>query len=148
MKISTKGRYGVRAMIDLAESSKKGKPVFLSDVAKRQGVSEKYLEHIFSMLNKAGLIKAHRGCKGGYVISRDAKTITLYEIITALEGPSNLVECVDDLKACPRTGTCAARDIWIMLGNKVEEFLKGHTLASLVQMQNEKNQKSSLMYYI
>jgi Rrf2 family transcriptional regulator, cysteine metabolism repressor len=148
MKISTKGRYGLRAMIDLAESSKNGAPVYLSDIAKRQSVSEKYLEHIFATLHKAGLVKAQRGRNGGYVINRDPDGITLNEIVTALEGPCNLVDCVSDVKACSKVETCVTRDIWKILGNKIEEVLNGYTLSSLVRMQSEKSKTDTPMYYI
>jgi Rrf2 family protein len=148
MKISTKGRYGLRAMIDLAEFSKNATPVYLSDIAKRQDVSEKYLEHIFATLHKAGLVKSQRGRKGGYVINREPDRITLNEIITVLEGPCSLVYCVDDVKACPKFETCVTRDIWMILGNKIEEVLNGYTLSSLVRMQSEKNQKNTPMYHI
>jgi Rrf2 family transcriptional regulator, cysteine metabolism repressor len=148
MKISTKGRYGLRALIDLAEYGRPNAPVFLSDIAKRQSVSEKYLEHIFSALLKSGLVKAYRGRKGGYLLNKDPESITLNEVISILEGPCSLVDCVSDEKACPKTGTCVTRDVWKTLGNKIEEVLNGYTVASLLQMQKEKTQKDSLMYYI
>jgi Rrf2 family transcriptional regulator, cysteine metabolism repressor len=148
MKISTKGRYGVRALIDLAAYGSGNSPVYLSDIAKRQNVSEKYLEHIFSALLKSGLVKAFRGRKGGYLLNRNPEGITLNEIISVLEGPCSLVDCVADEKACPKSDICVTRDVWKALGNRIEEVLKGYTLASLLEMQKEKTQKDSLMYYI
>ncbi len=148
MKISTKGRYGLRALIDLAEWGSESSPVYLSDIAKRQGVSEKYLEHIFSSLHKAGLVKSLRGRKGGYLLSKKPDEITLNQVVSSLEGPCSLVDCVSDESVCTQTETCVTRDIWKALGNKVEEVLNGYTLASLVQMKQEKIQKDSLMYHI
>ena len=148
MKISTKGRYGVRAMIDLASHAQNGTPVFLSEIARRQGISEKYLEHIFSALQKAGVVKAQRGRNGGYLLSRSADQITLNDIFSILEGPSNLVDCVTDAKACNKIGTCVTREIWTALGDKIEGTLKEYTLASLVRMQQLKTLNDPLMYYI
>lgn len=148
MKISTKGRYGLRAMIDLAANGTNGIPVFLSDIAKRQGVSEKYLEHIFSALHKGGIVKAQRGRKGGYLLSRAADQISLNDIITVLEGPCDLVDCVSNTAACSKSDACVTRDIWGKLGSKIQEVLSGYTLASLVEMQQLKGRQDSMMYYI
>ncbi len=148
MKISTKGRYGIRAMIDLAARAQNGAPVFLSDIAKREGISEKYLEHIFSALQKAGLVKSQRGRNGGYLLSRPPGQITLNDIFSVLEGPCNLVDCVSDTKSCNKTSTCVTREIWSLLGDKIEGVLKEYTLASLVRMQQLKSLNDPLMYYI
>jgi len=148
MRISTKGRYGLRALIDLATYGNGNNPVYLSDIAKRQGISEKYLEHIFSSLNRAGLVKSVRGRKGGYFLGVSAGDITLDTILNILEGPCTLVDCVTDAAACPKTDTCATRDVWRMLGSKIEEAMKGVTLANLAEKQKEKAAKDTLMYYI
>lgn len=149
MKISTKGRYGLRAMIDLASNCSNGTPVFLSEIARRQGISEKYLEHIFSALHKGGIVKAQRGRKGGYLLNREAGRITLNDIITTLEGPCDLVDCAGStLSVCPRVDACVTREIWQLLGNKIQDVLDGYTLASLVEMQRLKDQQDSMMYYI
>lgn len=148
MKISTKGRYGLRAMMDLATSGKNGVPVYLSDIAKRQAISEKYLEHIIGALHKAGLVKAIRGRKGGYLLNKLPDQITVNDILAVLEGPCNLVHCVTDVSVCPRTESCATRDIWMMLGKKIEEAMSNLTLASVVELQREKCEKSVPMYHI
>lgn len=148
MKISTKGRYGLRAMIDLAINGTNGIPVFLSDIAKRQGVSEKYLEHIFSALHKGGIVKAQRGRKGGYLLNNAADQITILDIITILEGPCTLVDCVQNSAVCDKSSICVTRDIWNRLGTAVRQILSGYTLASLVEMQELKGQQDSMMYYI
>ena len=123
MKISTKGRYGLRAMLDLAMNGRNGLPVLLSDIVERQNISGKYLEQIFSTLHGAGLVNTVRGRKGGYLLSRPADKIRLKEIITVLEGPCAVVNCVSNEAACPRAEKCAARDIWILLSSKVDELL-------------------------
>jgi Rrf2 family protein len=146
--MSTKGRYGLRAMMDLAANQKDEVPVFLADIAKRQEISEKYLEHIFAALRAAGLIHTVRGRKGGFLLNKSPSEITANEIITALEGPCRLVDCVDKPKVCPRSATCATRDIWTLLGGKMDEFLSGFTLDQLARMQEEKSGKDTAMYYI
>jgi Rrf2 family transcriptional regulator, cysteine metabolism repressor len=148
MKISTKGRYGLRAMLDLATHGTDGTPVYLSDIAKRQGLSEKYLEHIFGALHKAGLVKALRGRKGGYLLTKQPDEITINEIVTVLEGPCSLVDCVTDVKSCPKTATCVTREVWSLLGNKIEEVLTGYTLATLAERQIQKTQHNMPMYHI
>jgi Rrf2 family protein len=148
MKISTKGRYGLRAMLDLATHGADGTPVYLSDIAKRQGLSEKYLEHIFSSLHKAGLVKALRGRKGGYLLTKQPDEININEIITVLEGPCSLVDCVTDANSCPKTDTCVTREVWSLLGTKIEEVLTGYTLAALAERQMQKTQHNMPMYHI
>jgi Rrf2 family cysteine metabolism transcriptional repressor len=148
MKISTKGRYGLRAMMDIAMHAQNGLPVFLPDIARRQDISGKYLEQIFSTLHGAGLLNTVRGRKGGYLLTQPPDKIRLKDIITVLEGPCTLVDCVADQAVCPKTGKCAARDIWTLLSNKMDELLSGFTLADLVRMQNEKVEKQPSMYHI
>ena len=148
MKISTKGRYGLRAMMDIAMHAQNGSPVFLSDIAKRQDISPKYLEQICATLHGAGLVTTVRGRNGGYLLTRPADTIKLKEIITVLEGPCAVVNCVSNEAACPRAEKCAARDIWTLLSSKVDEVLSGFTLADLARMQNEKKPGDQSMYHI
>lgn len=148
MKVSTKGRYGLRAMMDLARHHVDGKPVFLSDIAKRQDISEKYLEHIFSALRAAGLVTTVRGRKGGFLLTKSPSEITASSIITILEGPCVLVDCVSKPKTCNKSEACAARDIWSLLGSKIEEVLSSFTLEQLALMQEQKSDKDQAMYYI
>lgn len=148
MKISTKGRYGLRAIIDLAVHGTNGTPVFLSDIAKRQNVSEKYLEHIFSALHKGGIVKAQRGRKGGYLLDRPADQITILDVVTILEGPCTLVDCVQNTAVCDRSGACVTREVWNKLGSAIRNILNDYSIASLVEMQQLKGQQDSMMYYI
>jgi Rrf2 family protein len=135
-------------MIDLASNGKNGTPVFLSEIARRQSISEKYLEHIFSALHKSGIVKAQRGRRGGYLLSRTPDQITLNDILSVLEGPCNLVDCVSDTNSCSKAATCVTREVWTVLGSKIEEVLNDYTLASLVRMQQLKSLNDPMMYYI
>ena len=148
MKISTKGRYGLRALVDLSIYGKTRSPVLLSDIAKRQGISEKYLEQIANRLHKSGVVKAVRGRKGGYLVNKPESEIGLNEIIEILEGPICVVDCVAKPDLCEKSSVCSARDVWSILSNKITETLAQYTLADLVNMQNEKTNAEAPMYYI
>jgi Rrf2 family cysteine metabolism transcriptional repressor len=148
MKISTKGRYGLRALMDLAMHGRSGIPVFLSDIAKRQEISDKYLEQIATQLLRAGLVRTVRGRKGGYLLGKTDSEIKLSEIIEVLEGSICLVDCVNDPDRCQKSSVCSTRDVWTVLGNKIEEVLSGYTLADLVRMQEQKSGSEAGMYYI
>jgi Rrf2 family cysteine metabolism transcriptional repressor len=148
MKISTKGRYGLRALVDLSIYGKTGAPVLLSDIAKRQGISEKYLEQIANRLHKSGLVKTVRGRKGGYLLNKRESEIRLTDIFEILEGPICLVDCVAKPGLCKKSSLCSARDIWSMLSDTIIETLSRYTLADLVNMQNEKTNAEAPMYYI
>jgi len=134
--------------MDLAAHQNEGKPVFLSDIAKRQNISEKYLEQIFSTLRTNGLVTTVRGRKGGFLLNKPAAEITASDIVTILEGPCDLVDCVSKPKTCGMSDSCATRDIWGLLGSKIDEFLSGFTLEQLVVMQEKKSRKDDTMYYI
>jgi Rrf2 family transcriptional regulator, cysteine metabolism repressor len=99
-------------------------------------------------LHKSGLVKAFRGRKGGYLLTKQPDQVTLNEIISVLEGPCNLVDCVADVKSCPKTDTCVTREIWSILGHKIEEVLTGYTLAGLAERQTQKAQHNMPMYHI
>jgi Rrf2 family protein len=148
MKVSTKGRYGLRAMMDLAANQKDEVPVFLADIARRQALSEKYLEQIFAALRAAGLVRTVRGRKGGFLLTKPPAEITAGAILSILEGPCVLVDCVSKPVTCEKSETCATRDIWSLLGHNIEEFLSGFTLETLVTMQEAKSGKGRDMYYI
>ncbi len=137
MRLSTKARYGVRAMVRLALSQKDG-PVQLSLIAEKEGVSEKYLEHLFRHLKANGLVLSQRGARGGYVLARPAEKITLYEIVKALEGSLAPVDCLKQADLCERSLFCATREIWKGLKKKIESYLKSKTLSELAQEQEEK----------
>jgi Rrf2 family protein len=147
MKLSTKVRYGTRAMLDLAAHYGNG-PVFLKDVSRRQEISLKYLDRILSSLKTAGLVKTMRGAKGGYVLNYPPSKITLIRIVEVLDGPLNLVECVGNKNFCRRVNFCVMRDIWYELGRAMVVVLKTTTLEDLVIRERKKRKASGSMYYI
>jgi Rrf2 family protein len=142
MKISTRTRYGVRLMLDLAEKHGSG-PVLLKDIANKEDLSEKYLSLIVLPLKASGLLKALRGSSGGYSLSREPSKITLKEIVESLEGKIFLVECVPDPKSCKRSGVCATRDVWQVVADKMSDVLELMTLSDLVKKTREKSGGSS-----
>lgn len=130
--VSTKGRYGLRSMVDLAVNHQDG-PLPLRVIAERQEISESYLEQVFANLRKAGLVKAVRGSSGGYVLAKPASEITVEEILTALEGPMIPVNCVKDTEStpCPRMNSCFTFPLWKTLADKISEVLSSTTLQDL-----------------
>jgi Rrf2 family protein len=145
MKLSTRSRYGVRMMADLAENFGK-KPAFLKDIAKREEISEKYLSIIVIPLRGAGLIQSTRGAHGGYTLAKRPEEISVQDIFDALEGKICLVDCVENPKECPRVGICPTRDIWSVLGEKIRETLNSVTLADLVKTRREKAGNNIMSY--
>ncbi|MFH1458383.1 MAG: Rrf2 family transcriptional regulator [Candidatus Omnitrophota bacterium] len=146
MKLSTKVRYGTRAMLDLACYYGNG-PVLLKDISKRQEISLKYLDRILSSLKAAGLVKTLRGAKGGYVLNYPSSKITIKQIAEALEGPLALVECLHNKTFCRKVNSCVTHDIWSELNKVMEAVLRTTTLEDLVMRDKEKKKKSE-MYYI
>ncbi|MFH1578401.1 MAG: Rrf2 family transcriptional regulator [Candidatus Omnitrophota bacterium] len=147
MKLSTKGRYGARLMLDLALYYGQD-PVFLKDIARRQEISEKYLSHLVAPLKAAGLINSTRGAHGGYSLARSPRDITLGEIIRAVEGGLSLVECVATPNVCQRVNFCVTRDIWQEMGDKMMRVLESNTLEDMVQRQKQKQKMYPAMYSI
>ena len=131
MKLSTRSRYSTRLMLELALKYNKG-PVLLKDISKSQEISLKYLAQLIIPLKIAGLINSSRGAHGGYFLSRAPKDIKLSEIIAAVEGPSNLVECVANPAICNRSDFCITRDIWTEVSNKLLIILESYTLQQLI----------------
>ena len=138
MKLSTRGRYGVRAMLELAMNSGKG-PVPLRDLASRQEISAKYLEQLLIPLKSAGLVKSVRGARGGYLLAREPELISLYDVVRSLEGPMAPVECVEDPNYCDRMGGCTVHLVWGEMGKMLVDFLSNMSLADLVERQKEKD---------
>lgn len=139
MKISTKGRYALRLMIDLAMNSV-GEPVSLKDVAKRQGISEKYLEQIISVLNRAGYVKSIRGAQGGYLLRRAPEEYTVGMILRLTEGSLAPVTCVEDGDfPCERQENCVTVILWKKINEAINSVVDSITLQDLVDWQNEKN---------
>lgn len=148
MKLSTKGRYAVRFMLDLALFQGE-KPVLLREVARRQGISSRYLEQLVLNLKTAGLVKSIRGAKGGFVLGRPAEEITLLEIFKASEGSLSIVECLEDISSCKRSRTCVSRELWLEIKGAMEEILNRWTLVKMADRQrSKKGDTQSLLYNI
>jgi Rrf2 family protein len=147
MKLSTKGRYAMRAMLDLAQHYGEGL-VLLKDVARRQELSERYLEHLFLTLKAAGLVNSVRGARGGFQITRPPSEIKLIDVIRACEGQLSVVECVNDPASCQRSARCATRDMWAELQMAMDGVLGSLTLQDMVERQHHKEQIATAMYNI
>ena len=147
MKLSTKGRYGARFMVDLAVHYGEG-PVLLKDVAGRQELSEKYLGHLVPPLKTAGLVSSSRGAHGGYCLARHPSEITLAEVVEAVEGPLVIVECVKAPDVCTRAATCVTRDVWSEVASTIQGVLGSITLETMASRHNEKVKSEGLTYSI
>ena len=136
MKISTKGRYAIRLMLDLA-SNDTGSPIRLKDVAKRQAISEKYLEQIISILNKAGFVRSVRGPQGGYSLSRAPEEYTVGMILRLPEGSLCPVDCAaEENGSCDREDTCVTRMLWKKLDDAISSVVDHVSLEDLLSWQN------------
>ncbi|BDR66661.1 transcriptional regulator [Clostridium tetani] len=130
MKLSTKGRYGVRAMMDLALNYG-DIPISIKSISERQNISEYYLEQLFATLRKADLIKSIRGAQGGYLLSREPKDISIAEIIETLEGPVELSNCVSQGE-CENMDSCSTRLLWVRIKESIDNVTKTTTLQDMV----------------
>lgn len=132
MRLSTKSRYGVRALFDIAYHSV-GLPTQIKDISRRQVISPRYLEQIFQKLKKARILGSKRGPNGGYYLLKDPADITLGDIVRATEGPFQLVFCTSEAprKKCPRKEDCVASDMWLEISNQMEQFFDSITIAKL-----------------
>jgi len=137
MKLSTRGRYGVRLMLDLALHYGEG-PILLRDIAERQEISEKYLWQLINPLKTTGLVNSLRGAHGGYVLGKPPEAISIKAILQILEGPLCLVDCVDNPALCERSLSCISRDIWGEASKNMQQTLEDTTLAAMVERQKEK----------
>ncbi|HEX3015357.1 MAG TPA: Rrf2 family transcriptional regulator [Desulfobacteria bacterium] len=150
MRLSTKGRYGVKAMFDLAQHYGEG-PVSLKNVADRQGISEHYLEQLISGLRKAGLVKSVRGAQGGYTLAKEPAAITVGDVIRVLEGPIAPVDCVaeEDPEICQKADCCVTRGIWEKVRDSIAGVLDSISLEDMVKDAEKLQQdKNFYMYYI
>lgn len=139
MKISTKGRYALRLMLDLALHNT-GEAVSLKDIAKRQQISDKYLEQIISILNKAGFVRSIRGAQGGYMLKKDPAEYTVGMILRLTEGTLAPVGCVEeDAIECGREDGCVTLIVWQKLNDAINQVVDNITLANLVEWQLQKS---------
>lgn len=136
MKISTKGRYALRALTHLAYSYTKNKnnPVSIREIYNKEHISNRYLENIFVKLRKAGLISSLKGEKGGFYLTQEPLKIDLYKILVSVEKNFSPSVCVVNMKYCKRTSFCGIRKIWVKLDNKIKEFLQETTLKDVMNL--------------
>lgn len=146
MKISTKGRYAVRVMLDLAANNT-GECIKVKQIAERQGISEKYLEQIISILNRAGYVRSVRGAQGGYRIAKDPKDYTVGMILRLTEGSLSPVACLDDeVNECERCDTCETLSVWRELADAINHVVDNVTIADLLEKQQAR--ENAMMYII
>lgn len=134
MKLSTKGRYGLRAMIDLADFSEK-MPQSIANIAARQSISDSYLEQLMAKLKKAELITSIRGAQGGYVLARPSDTISVGDILRALEGDLSPVKCtgLKGKNGCQGSNTCVTRNVWKRIDDSIQSAVDSIYLSELVE---------------
>jgi Rrf2 family cysteine metabolism transcriptional repressor len=146
MRISTRSEYGLRALMELGVEPERA--LSLRDIANRQHISLEYLEQLMPALKKAGLVRARRGAQGGYQLTKGASEITVYDIMTALEGTFDPMQCLANgvpkpsedvpIDGCGASGSCAVQEVWRQVKNVVEAVLKKITLAQLIERQQQR----------
>jgi Rrf2 family iron-sulfur cluster assembly transcriptional regulator len=140
MRLTTKGRYAVTAMLDLAIHFDKG-PISLADISERQGISLSYLEQLFTKLRRAGLVRSTRGPGGGYSLSRDADAIAVAEVITAVDEKTDTTRC-GGLGNCHNDDRCLTHELWVDLSNQIHGFLNSISLAQVMARQGVQERAS------
>ena len=146
MKISTKGRYGLRILMDLAIHQSE-KPRLIRDIAKSQQISEKYISRLVIALRKAGMIRSVRGVNGGFHIAMKPEDITLLDVIEVMEGPVSIVDCVKSPKRCAMHENCAPREIWCKLNENIRDLMRQTTLADILTTCEKQNAKDGVFDY-
>ena len=136
MKLSTRTRYGLRAVLELAENYGRG-PLRLRTIAEHQDISAKYLEQLMAVLKSAGIVRSVRGPSGGYVLAKSPDEIRVSDCFSHLEGPVITSECVGNSSFCSRSADCIARGLWVDVQNTVMELLRSITLQSLIDRTGE-----------
>ena len=147
MKLSTRSRYGLRAMLVLA-LHEGDEPVMTKEIAERQNLPVTYLEQLMLALRKAELVNATRGAKGGYVLARDPRSIPLLEIVEALEGPLDIADCADVGSCCLDPGACALKDIFLRANQALHDVFQEVSLAQLAEDQANREASLMPMYHI
>jgi len=137
MKLSTRTRYGVRAILELAVKDGSG-PLRVKTIAQSQDISAKYLEQLMSILKSAGFVRSIRGSKGGYMLAKAPNQIKLSDVFDCLEGPVTTVECVEDKDYCARAADCVARQVWAQVQQAIKNVLQSITLQDLVDRAKDK----------
>ena len=132
MKLSTRGRYGIHAMYDLARYADCG-PQSIKAIAEREGIPEAYLEQLIAVLKREGLVTSTRGAQGGYALAREPARITVGDVLRALEGGLNLVDCLDGEDACGKACACPSRVVWQKVRDGLNAIVDGITLEDMLE---------------
>jgi Rrf2 family protein len=139
LKLSTRGKYGFRAILELAMNYGNG-PISLKNISEQLDISQKYLEQLIASLRLAGLVESVRGAYGGYALAKHPSEIKLDEVIRTLEGSISPSECVNDSEICPRSKSCIARGVWAKMEEAMSGVLESTTLQDLVEQQRSLKQ--------
>lgn len=140
MQLTTKARYAIRAMVELALNYGLG-PVKLKSIADSQNISLKYLEQVMTPLRVAGYVKTIKGSRGGYVLARPPEQVNIFELLQCVEGPLSLVDCLDSPGLCDRVDFCAPREMWFSVKNAIARELSSISLAELAEKQAQLYEK-------
>ncbi len=146
MKISTKGRYGLRILIDLATHDSQ-KPRLVRDIAESQQISEKYISRLIIDLRRARLVRSVRGVKGGFFLARSPKEITLLDILETMEGTLSIVDCVMAPEKCAHNADCTARGVWQKLNDGIRELMRGITFEQILEEYRKGTAKDGVFDY-
>ncbi len=142
MRLSTKGRYAARALLDLALHYGEG-PVMVKDISRRQQLSDRYLQQILSLLKAAGFVRVVRGPRGGFVLARPPAETRLIDIVSVIEGSTAPVDCVDEPQVCDRSTACATREVWADVKRAIDGVLGAVTLQALADRQREMERRTT-----
>ncbi len=146
MKISTKGRYGLRILLDLILHDSET-PRLIRDIAESQQISEKYISRLIIDLRRAGMVRSIRGAKGGFRIAKKPEEITLLDVVEVMEGPLSIVDCVRSPEKCTRHENCATRAIWDKLNSEIRASMSRITLADILENCSRQNAENGIFDY-
>ena len=132
MKLSTRGRYGIRAMFDLALNAREGTQS-IKAIAEREGIPEAYLEQLFAALRRDGLVTSTRGAQGGYALAKPAEAISVGDVLRAVEGNIDLAECLEGDYACDKAGACPSKIVWRKLRDGMKAIVDGISLRDMIE---------------
>ncbi|HEX8732510.1 MAG TPA: Rrf2 family transcriptional regulator [Ktedonobacterales bacterium] len=147
MRLTMKGDYGLRAMIDMATRYGKG-PTPSAEIARRQAIPEHFLDQVLITLRRAGLVKSQRGPQGGHMLARPPAQISMYDVLAALEGAPASLECVPQPNSCQLAPGCGMRDIWEQIDTFARNLLTATTIDQLAARHRALDHEAEAMYYI
>lgn len=144
MQFTKAEEYGMKGVLFLAEKEKNSITP-LSEISGAKNIPEKFLAKIFQSLSRTGIVRSHRGVRGGFTLSRDPREINVKEVLEAIQGPYHLMKCIKDMEVCEESKNCAIRDLLVTAENKMIEVFESHSLADMIQKQKEKTEQAATM---